>query len=42
MKRETREELAEVFREGWPVFLFSLVGGMIVGSLTALLIVLSR
>lgn len=42
MKKETREELAEVFREGWPIFLLSLVGGMIVGSLTALLIVLSR
>ena len=42
MKRETREEWSEVFRDGWPVFLFSLVGGMIVGSLVALLIVLSR
>lgn len=38
MKRETREELAEVFRDGWPVFLFSLVGGMIVGSAIVLLV----
>lgn len=38
MKKETREELAEVFRDGWPVFLLSLVGGMIVGSAIVLLV----
>ena len=38
MKKETREELAEVFRDGWPIFVFSLVGGMIVGSAIVLLV----
>lgn len=38
MKREIKEELAEVFRDGWPIFLFSLVGGMIVGSAIVLLV----
>lgn len=38
MKKETKEELAEVFRDGWPIFLTNFLGGMAIGSMAVLLI----
>lgn len=31
MKSETREELAEVFRDGWPIFLTNFLVGALLG-----------
>lgn len=36
MKKETREEWAEVFREGWPIFLANFIGGMLIGIIATL------
>lgn len=38
MKKETKEELAEVFRDGWPIFLTNFLGGMAIGPMAVLLI----
>lgn len=31
MKPETKRELREIFREGWPIFLTNFLGGMLIG-----------
>ena len=36
MKKETKEEWAEVFRDGWPLFLMNFLGGLAFGVIAAL------
>ena len=31
MKPETRDEIREIFKEGWPIFLTNFLGGMLIG-----------
>lgn len=35
MKKETREEWAEVFRDGWPIFLANMILGALLGYISA-------
>lgn len=31
MKPETRDEIREIFKEGWPIILTNFLGGMLIG-----------
>lgn len=42
MKPETRDEIREIFKEGWPIFLTNFILGMLGGSAIALLVMLAR
>ena len=37
MKPETKEEIKEIFREGWPIFLTNFILGMLAGHMVVVL-----